>query len=651
MAGPTKPPRRDQPPPPDDGVHQRRQPPPGRGGIDPVVAPATAAAAVAVKEKGKEVVTVTAKGEEAETKKEEDKLGEMKCVQVLTKRIRRHRKRLDDIRKMREKGKPLNDEQLADEAHLAAVMRDLEYLINGLKDACIQDIDSALHEKSSKDRGRRLNKTRAMLKENVEDLPPLPSTSSSSGTPQISWLGVSSSASDDLLRRGFWCFFGSFKMNDEMEEFYIGEAISLSNRQSKFFCVHYKHLEMYDKNLAIGICTNRKRLKESLEDVSRQFVMRTLKEMLPRDSFVAVRDIVERLRLKFVGIPDSHEKLATFLTREMVIWYVYERRSFPSPNVDGFLMFHGILAEIVNNHKHGRSWNGHFERDDIEVYNGKFFKIIKPAVYIFDPSQMSLEVAGFLKNDFGACKFLIAKFNSDGRLPVYFIQLEEALTETPVEEFLHAFDSDLYDKILHHPGIKHPFVRAQFLCGTYQACRAHDRYDPEAKFKEVLYNFIIPSLDVADAMIKSGIDILEKVLYFQQEQVWRALDKGRGPEVRMPLPGNKFRAWNNKAAFFHSLLTDDINYASNDGGTYISIKRHLIAHGPDYSKEEKVFIERGTGQDDGVGYLEVQRGSKSPRKQRLDSIEVLEIMGAFISEDALAAIISELLDMSAMTGK
>ena len=64
----------------------------------------------------------------------------------------------------------------------------------------------------------------------------------------------------------------------------------------------------------------------------------------------------------------------------MVGWYAYEELRFLSPNVDGFSMVHGILADIIHNHKQGRSWNGHFASTDIEVYNGKFFKITKTAM-------------------------------------------------------------------------------------------------------------------------------------------------------------------------------------------------------------------------------------------------------------------------------
>ena len=46
-----------------------------------------------------------------------------------------------------------------------------------------------------------------------------------------------------------------------------------------------------------------------------------------------------------------------------------------------------------------------------------------------------------------------------------------------------------------------------------------------------------------------------------------------------------------------------------------------------------------------------QWDSNRPRKQKLDTFEVMELMVASVSEEIMPLMISELLDQSAMTGK
>ena len=220
------------------------------------------------------------------------------------------------------------------------------------------------------------------------------------------------------------------------------------------------------------------------------------------------------------------------------------------------------------------------------------------------------------------------------------------------DTFLQAFASDLYDKFLHHAAIKHPLVRAIFICGVQQACRAHDIYDPDAGYKQVLKRLAIPGFNLVDAIANSGIDILQEVLDYQKRQASRNADKDGARQVRILRPDGTFWIWENKAAFRRYLLTDNVNVTANNCLSYIDTERHLIVHGPDYSKEDKDYKE--AADNDGVQYWKVegnQWDSNRPRKQKLDTFEVMELMVASVSEEIMPLMISELLDQSAMTGK
>ena len=95
-----------------------------------------------------------------------------------------------------------------------------------------------------------------------------------------------------------------------------------------------------------------------------------------------------------------------------------------------------------------------------------------------------------------------------------------------------------------------------------------------------------------------------------------------------------------------------MNVTANNCLSYIDTERHLIFHGPDYSKEDKDYKE--AADNDGVQYWKVegnQWDSNRPRKQKLDTFEVMELMVASVSEEIMPLMISELLDQSAMTGK
>ena len=223
---------------------------------------------------------------------------------------------------------------------------------------------------------------------------------------------------------------------------------------------------------------------------------------------------------------------------------------------------------------------------------------------------------------------------------------------TTDDTFLQAFASDLYDKSLHHPAIKHPIVHAIFICGVQQACRVHDLYDPDAGYKQVLKRLAIPGFNLVDAIANSGIDVLQEVLDYQKRQASRNADKDGARQVRILRPDGTFCIWENNAAFRRYLLTDNVNVTANNCLSYIDTERHLIVHGPDYSKEDKDYKE--AADNDGVQYWKVegnQWDNNRLRKQKLDTFEVMELMVASVSEEIMPLMISELLDQSAMTGK
>ncbi|KAM0848840.1 hypothetical protein ACQ4PT_054113 [Festuca glaucescens] len=169
--------------------------------------------------------------------------------------------------------------------------KDEESQIRSIRRAVAVLVSSSSATKERKDILRCINKEVDLCSSILQSEKTLANVpGSSSGPSPKSWAGMAAGTKDkvkekiqdDETCKRYQEFLRSYAARSEDVGYYIGEAMSLATRKSPIMCV---------------------KLKRSLEEISREFVLNTLKSRIPLDKFLEVEDDMKKLMLKFVRMP------------------------------------------------------------------------------------------------------------------------------------------------------------------------------------------------------------------------------------------------------------------------------------------------------------------------------------------------------------
>lgn len=190
--------------------------------------------------------------------------------------------------------------------------------------------------------------------------------------------------------------------------------------------VKFKDLlkDMKYAELAMEIANDRDRGHQWLQEVARDFMMRSFKEQDRK-----------KLRLSFSKKPQSMKRLDSIPLKELVrkVNIVHAKDKVPAPTSFGRHVYLAVLLHILDNHDEGISWSGLFEPEDIYilVYQDSLQCWIaketgledKQDISYLDRCSTAQRVLDLHKVD----SVLTDKYKDGETLPLYFDQLREDL--------------------------------------------------------------------------------------------------------------------------------------------------------------------------------------------------------------------------------
>ncbi|KAM0848841.1 hypothetical protein ACQ4PT_054113 [Festuca glaucescens] len=377
--------------------------------------------------------------------------------------------------------------------------KDEESQIRSIRRAVAVLVSSSSATKERKDILRCINKEVDLCSSILQSEKTLANVpGSSSGPSPKSWAGMAAGTKDkvkekiqdDETCKRYQEFLRSYAARSEDVGYYIGEAMSLATRKSPIMCVKYAHLEEHNRDLAMKICDSHQRLKRSLEEISREFVLNTLKSRIPLDKFLEVEDDMKKLMLKFVRMPKSHQLIKDVLTKGIIVGKKAFgiSNSVPTPSPRICIILRGVMGEMLKKQREGWSWNGTLGLHDIEVYNGHRVVITKiPSKVDLCHGTIPAETKIAFQNDFTfVANSIVSKLKIAGKPPHFDTFMRFLKQPDPVFMTNMAALSEYHDLLLHNWFIKPPMAQLNFQIGIHSSCSSHDEDDPEAYYKTVL---------------------------------------------------------------------------------------------------------------------------------------------------------------------
>uniref|UniRef100_R7WD83 Ubiquitinyl hydrolase 1 n=1 Tax=Aegilops tauschii TaxID=37682 RepID=R7WD83_AEGTA len=399
----------------------------------------------------------------------------------------------------------------------------------------------------------------------------------------------------------FWEFldeqlrFDRFTLSGETMPYYRFQLWGMLVRGSgsRELPILYSHLLSRSKDLAMGVCNGGERLRVKLTEIARKYMLElvTSLSMVVTDS---TRNLMQQLELRFLEMPTKHEELTeslgAALLREMDVYgHVGDQIMIPLP--DKCAVIQGLTEHVISKHRDGYSWEGDFGIEDVDVYDGKVVITKSPKLFEILP-QISPEMVTAMEKDFDsiAIKVLKKKFTHSDIYVPYLLPFHRFLSG--MERYAkwwsdRVMTKDLRELILHFPFYKPLRARMNLLVGIFDAWRSFDGKDMSTLIKK----------------------ILERAPH---ASAW--LDEMKNVENQIILDVFCYKDKN-------------LSYYEEKLHFMVELFRHLAVHGTEKSFEY---------QYDGS------------RKQMVQTLDELEVGGAYYLEGVVVEALTALLEESAM---
>lgn len=283
------------------------------------------------------------------------------------------------------------------------------------------------------------------------------------------------------------------------------------------------------------------------------------------------------------------ESLGADLLRNMDV-YGHVGEQIMIPLRDKCALIQGLTEYVISKHRAGYSWEGNFGIEDMDVYDGKVVITKSPKLFEILP-RISPEMDTAMEKDFDSIATKVLKKFIYRQIYVPYL--------TPFHIFLSGMGQyakwwsdpvmtkDLRELILHYPFFKPSRARLNLLVGIFDAWRSFDEKDMSPLFKKILKK----------THGLAWLEDMESVLNHIILDVFRYKDK-------------------------------DANYYEAELHFLIELLRHLAVDGT--AKSFDYQCEDGS------------------RKQMVQTLDELEVGGAYYLEKFVVAALTALLEQSAM---